>query len=465
MGTEDDSKKAERYFEILSHTSNQINWLVLTIFLLAGLNFSSIYNWYFSNFRGTINLHNSLILEPENLDNLFKSIKNDETKLKKLDETIAFSKLMGKDPPTNEVITDKERKFFLKKQFIQQAEKLSKARYETLTSTLPIISGIKSFISEYNIIISVMATIFLGLLLLLLEYSRNTLKFIFNDRTLWLETEIQTIYSLFFMILPGLPNRKTFNNFILLFYLLISSIIFLFIGNIYDISTDMDSFGTYFYDYPNYWQHMGIYIGLSNIFLLICIFVCIIIIEKAQVVIKDIRNLIILLRWGSIVINPMIELIYQRAGYNTEANKNLIEYLVFPINPGKKVYQNFLTFKLKLKDLNEQEYNVNFKCDIDISDLLKKHFSNLDSVSEEQINYQLIYSDKELSRNLVTTEIAKIRIFFKNILFNYDSELRRSFVEGNNKARIDFEKLKDGFTTLEEEKLLNKLEVQTNDFT
>ena len=186
--SQDTNSIAKLYYRILSRSSNQINWLIFALLVIIGTNLAGLYSWHFGNIEYAIKREEINLKEVSEIMNRFEKKRIKEKNEKKNNEV----------KNENEKIDEETIRAFLK----EKKEDFQKMYKECQTATIPL-TGVKFIITDFDIILCILGTIFLMWLFTIIDYSKNTLQNFLNYPSLKASIEELGVNSLFFLLLPG----------------------------------------------------------------------------------------------------------------------------------------------------------------------------------------------------------------------------------------------------------------------
>lgn len=319
-------------------------------------------------------------------------------------------------------------------------DNLKKLQSETQINSLSFLANIKSTTPDYIVVISTLGTVFVFWLYIVLESTRDTLKIIFNDTKLYIKPEIESVFSIFFMILPSYPNRKAFNTLKLTLIFFNISLLGLIISNIHGIFYSPFLCGLSRYQLINLLDSGRILLFYYLIPTILIIFSSIFSFYfsvKQIYPIIDIRNLIFLLRWTRVALKPQIIILLDnidqdgnnisKETINKSKIKKYIDYenIFIEYRNYKKVekpilflsrilgnkYRNYFVIRLNKTKNNEA---IKIKGEIDLLGSYQEFYS--EKRDEDITSISDLYLKDKLLNRVLTIEEAKMRLFFSDFL-------------------------------------------------
>jgi hypothetical protein len=271
-------------------------------------------------------------------------------------------------------------------------------------------------------------------LFIIIDYSKNTLKNFLNYPSLKASTEEFGVNSLFFLLLPGGGNRRFYRYFELLMILYILLLFSIQLSNYYDLFVKENTLGLTMGNMKKGWGEFLPHVWVSNGIVIVCISICILIFWKALGKMKDVRNLLILLRWNRVAFVPTLHTIFQKMNLKLKKGHNSIEYR--PLNEPKKESKKKpkkelikLKFVVSLHTINQkdEENSIRFSGEINLAKSLKK-FNKRIFKEEESIPDLPMETEEALGRKPTFDEL-KMRKFFEKILSDtgYEKQLYEDF--------------------------------------
>jgi hypothetical protein len=401
--SQDTNSFAKLYYSILSRSSNQINWLIFALLAIIGTNISALYSWHFGN--------------------LEYAIKREEINLKQVGELKKHIPRDKKEEITSTMKKENKNEDETIRAFVREKKENFQALYEKCQiATIPL-TGVKFIITDFIIILCILGTIFLMWLFTIIDYSKNTLKNFLNYPSLKSSTEEWGVNSLFFLLLPGGGNRRFYRYFELLIALYILLLCSILISNYYDVVKKINPYGFKGMRNMPGWDVFETHVWVSNGIVIVCISICILIFWKALGKMKDLRNLLILLRWYRVAFVPTLHKIFQKMNLKLKKGYNSLEYR--PLNETKKLK---IVVSLHTINQNDEENSIRFSGDVNLAHSLKKFYKQ-----EEFIPDLPMEAEEELGRKPTFDEL-KMRHFFEKIFSDkeYETQLYEDFKAQND---------------------------------
>ena len=377
------------YYNILSKISNQINWLTFVILIIVGTSIFVLYTWHFGNLKYAIKVENYIVNHPEEV---LKTISPE---------------IFQKDPKEmiDQNIQDdiREKEDDIKNKAQQLVNEFKSMAAECRIAFLQF-AGVKVFITDFLILLSIVGTLFLVWLFFLFKYSRNTMAELFNFPSQKTSVQELGISSLFFVITHGFGKKRYTTIFEMLagFLLILTSLEL--ISNFWDLFFHMTEYGIKgLYNLPGFKEFLPHAI-VSTSLILICLATISVIIRKTKVIVLDIHNLIILLRWGRIAIIPtLFELTERNLNQKLERGYNSIEYI---FSEEKKSYILMTTLAIA-ETTSSSRQSLVIESRINLRKSLAQYLKN-----NSCVNNKNSYIDKYLNRRLMKNELEMREYFF-----------------------------------------------------
>lgn len=319
------------YFEILSKVTGQVNWLIFSILTISATIFLMIFTWHFGI------LNTATYREEAHANHLQSNIsKNNHLK-----DSISLSQL--ETNLRNKSI--KRLDSLIKKDSIDLKKSenyiidLNKLGERTQTCSVPFL-GLTLTWPDFAIGLYLIGLVFLAWLYVLLRYAKNVLKNLFNmpDEE---AMEVNAIHNLFYLVFPGNERIVKYNyleNLILIFIIVLVSV---FISDIFELFVLQETRGVAIFDLIGNDPSLAIRTLLPDIVLFIAISISILFYFRFKKILNDVRNVLILIRWGAVSLIPAIgDLISKKL----VPKKNWLFYGLFDFDNEEKMFLK-LTFE------------------------------------------------------------------------------------------------------------------------
>lgn len=417
LSIENNSKEIESYTQICNTASSSIRWLIFAIAVCSGVITLAFAEFYFGNAVFAIKREEALIKVCPKFwtyaDECFEKNYQDRIAcLKKKTEDYVLNqcenvnnlkKLCEECGKKNEAETK------------QSIERLARLRDETRIIALPLVN-IKMLITDFVIAVVALGTFFWYWLWQTLRFTRNLLCRLYNNsRTYFTQSTTHTISAQFLLIWTG-GTRRSFSNLPwYVFWGFIVIIIIVMASDIYDSVQSYNALG---------WEEFkpfitgkfiveGIFLGVS-----ICLF------RMTWLLIRDIRNLLILIEWSQSSLYPLMYQLFKELKDELLEKANEVSY------DENEKGEFGLRFKFLFKNPkgNESSNKIIFSAPVNLSKKAQE-FSIRRHEKRKAISW--MFTPEEVENKRATTfEERRMRRFFYEMLVKkeFGNKLAEAFI-------------------------------------
>lgn len=408
------------YYKILSRYSTQINVIILFLILTTVL---SLFTGYSSQFGS---LEFAQEREKKTLEAKEKELKVNKNRIDSLGKRGLASSLfdtLNRRHPLNTAdslrlknLSDQRENLLRDSSTaVNSLRKVDKLVDEITISQIPLF-GEKTSRADYIFFLYLLSIGALFWLLTILEFTKNVLKEVFNYPSTKDNSYEISIPSLFYIILPSNDNLKFYRYFELILYCFFASILLIGIIICYELFIFHSEHNSALTKIPGFDESQVFWtIGLYIIFALIYLMFFFFILPR----LKDIRNLLILIKWQRTAFFPKLYELFQENNLYLIKGQNRMEYRQVGISSKLElcIYANVYN-PTNPKDIRFIHDTVN----------LPKSLCKYISFNKTEVYDRTFFIDKYLDR-IITVEEFRMREFFKALLTDkgYDNGIANSY--------------------------------------
>lgn len=405
----DSSKEIESYSQISNIASTSIRWLVFSIAVCSGVVAICLVTYHFGNLKFAIARREAV---KNTCWNCPKCLEDPETR--------SICEALDKGQNEEKLV---EYKGLLK---------------DTLTITLPLVN-LKMVITDFVVVVLVIGIFFWLWLWHTLKFTRGMLCSFYNNSRSHFTKSISHTISAYFLLLWSGGARRNFSN--LPQYIFISFIVVIIIVIFSD-------YFEYFIPYAKSqplamyqpgWEVFSWFIYGKILIELILFALSTYLFLVTQLLVKDIRNLLLLIEWSQSSLYPMLYRLFKELGNDLLPGKNEISY------DENEKGEFGMRFRLKVKSGTNFK-NIIFSSPVNLSKKAQE-FSKRKHKDRKALAW--MFPDKTDEENS-TFEERRMSRFFYEMLIN------EKF--GENLARQFYDNVIDPLNLREKIKFVNTIE-------
>jgi hypothetical protein len=416
LSIDGDSKEIESYTQICNTASSSIRWLIFAIAVCSGVITLAFAGFYFGNAEYAIKRDEAFKKECQEFwkyaDECFKKENQKDRKIcfeAKTDEYLQQQKCENCD---NLKTLCEECSKKNADEINANILRLKKFIDETRIISLPLVN-IKMLITDFVIAVIALGTFFWYWLWQILRFTRNLLCSLYNNsRSYFTQSTNHTISAQFLLIWTGGTRRSLSNLPWYVFWSFIVITLIVMTSDIFDVYQR--------YNIPG-WSEFKVFITgkliVEGIFLGISIYLF----RMTWLLIRDIRNLLILMEWSQSSLYPLLYEIFKELKDELVEKANEISY------DENEEGLFGLRFRFRFKNRKNSKDSVVFSAPVDLSKKAHK-FSKRKHEERKALSWMFTKEEEENKRP-TTFEERRMRRFFYEMLVEekFGGELAKTF--------------------------------------